>query len=134
MSKLFGIRLKNLREKKNISQAKLADMLGVSQRIISNWEKNEAEPSTYRVAKIAMIFNVQMPFLYGWDNQTVNELKNLLLSSNDTQFATPDILEIENIEVAKSSEYERICNIDYSENTYSSKLIMNPNDNLINSD
>lgn len=67
---LFSVRLKNLRKSKNLSQFDLAQILEVSQRIISNWEKGEANPQWNMYEKIALFFNVSINFLFGIDDET----------------------------------------------------------------
>ena len=41
---ITGSTIKNLREKKRITQAELADMLGVSSKAVSKWETGKGLP------------------------------------------------------------------------------------------
>lgn len=63
--KLFGVRLKNLRVKHNISQQDLATMIGLTRTAISNYEIGKTEPSFIILSKIATIFNTSTDYLIG---------------------------------------------------------------------
>lgn len=49
--------IKKLREKKELSQEKLAEMLGVTQGAVSQWESGLASPATDKLPALAKIFN-----------------------------------------------------------------------------
>ena len=60
--------LKNLRElrlENNLTQAKLALMIGVSQQSINKYENHGVEPDTDVIRKIADTFNVSTDYLIG---------------------------------------------------------------------
>lgn len=61
----FASRLKELRLKKDLSQAELAKKLGVSKSRISMYELGEREPDFYTLELIADFFNVDMDYLLG---------------------------------------------------------------------
>lgn len=50
------MKLRQLREKKGISQRELGDLLNLSQRAISRYESGEAEPDLATVRKISDFF------------------------------------------------------------------------------
>ena len=52
----FTENLKNLRKSKGMSQATLANLLGVDQRTVSAWENGICEPSFVLLAKLCEIF------------------------------------------------------------------------------
>lgn len=61
---MFNEQLKLLRNQKRISQAKLADELGVSASTVAMWESGEREPKNYETLElIADYFNVNMEVL-----------------------------------------------------------------------
>lgn len=63
--------LKNIREKNNITQKKLSEILHCSQTLISKWEKGLREPSFEIVKKTAQYFNCSIDYLLGFsDEQT----------------------------------------------------------------
>lgn len=68
MSKIFGIRLKELRLKKDLQQKELAEVLNTKQQNISRWEKGEFEPSFEQLIEIAEFFNVSTDYLLGLES------------------------------------------------------------------
>ncbi len=58
-------RIKELREKKHMSQSKLADKLNVKQQTVGSWEIGRTEPSLDIQNKIADIFEVTLDYLNG---------------------------------------------------------------------
>ena len=58
-------RIKKVREKNKISQAKLADFLNITQQAVSAYEKEEREPNIDTLNKIADYFNVTVDYLLG---------------------------------------------------------------------
>lgn len=57
--------LKYLRNKRNISQQQLADVIGVSQQSINKYENHNVEPDIDTLIKIAEFFNTSVDFLIG---------------------------------------------------------------------
>ena len=64
MSK-FSLRLKELRNSKNLSQQKLADIIGISKSSINMYERGEREPGLEMLESIADFFNVDLDYLLG---------------------------------------------------------------------
>ena len=63
--KIFAERLLELRNEKNISQAKLAKSIGVSYAVVCYWETNRSEPTAPNILKIADFFEVSCDYLLG---------------------------------------------------------------------
>ena len=61
----FQTRLKELRIENNLSQQKLAEKIGVTQKAIDFWEKGINEPKVSYVIKLAMFFGVSADYLLG---------------------------------------------------------------------
>lgn len=61
----FAERLKELRKNEKITQAQLANKLGVAQSNVSDWENNIARPEYENLAKLAQIFDVTTDYLLG---------------------------------------------------------------------
>jgi len=61
----FGDRLKELRQKSNIKQTAIAEMLGVLPRTIRFYESGEREPNIESIKKLANFFNVSADYLLG---------------------------------------------------------------------
>lgn len=58
-------RIKELREKKGLSQEELAKKLNISQQAISLYEKGDREPKLETWQKLADFFNVPVDYLLG---------------------------------------------------------------------
>ena len=72
IEKIIGIRVKQLREKTGLSQAKLAKALGgVSQPVIARYETGDCFPSYSVLIKIADYFNVSTDYLLGRTDNSV---------------------------------------------------------------
>ena len=65
---MFAIRLKELRQEKELSQNQLAKLLCVSKQNISDWENNKSETSFEILAKIAKFFDVSADYLLGLED------------------------------------------------------------------
>ena len=59
----FGVKLKELRIEKGLSQRKLGELLGVCNQTVSFWETGSREPDLDALVKIADFFEVSVDFL-----------------------------------------------------------------------
>ena len=67
-------RLKELRNKRKMSQVRLGIELGVSQDTISRYEKLDHEADYQMLINIADFFNVSLDYLFGrTDNPKINK-------------------------------------------------------------
>lgn len=57
--------LKKLRNKKGVSQQKLADAIGVSQQSINKYENHKIEPDIQTLMKLADYFETSVDYLIG---------------------------------------------------------------------
>ena len=62
---VFAQRLKELRNKANMTQQRLADKLDVNVTTVSKYECEQAYPTFEGMRSISTIFNVSMDYLYG---------------------------------------------------------------------
>ena len=62
---IFSKNLKALRLEAHISQAELAEKMGVGQRTVSNWELGARQPDYDTLVKIAKYFEVSTDYLLG---------------------------------------------------------------------
>lgn len=68
MLKVFCERLKVLRTEKGLSQPELANLLGVSNGIISFWENGVNEPTISNLIKLAEVLEVSTDYLLGLED------------------------------------------------------------------
>ncbi len=61
-SSIVGLKIKELRLKRNMTQTELADALSVAGSTISNWEKGRRLPSISDLKRIAQYFSVSLSF------------------------------------------------------------------------
>ena len=61
----IGVRIKDLRKEKNISQSELANAIGVSQKAIDYWERGVNEPKASYIVALADFFNVSADYILG---------------------------------------------------------------------
>ncbi len=57
---MIGKKIRKLRILNRISQKELAEKLGVSQRTVSRWEREETEPSASQLKNISKVFNIDL--------------------------------------------------------------------------
>ncbi|HEN6000153.1 TPA: helix-turn-helix transcriptional regulator [Streptococcus agalactiae] len=87
----FAERLKSLRLKKNLTQAEIANKIGISRPAYTYWEKGEKRPTPDKLTKIAEIYGVSTDYLLGKDNVDLSEVELLFrttsegLSQNDRE-------------------------------------------------
>lgn len=65
----FGLLLRELRERSNLTQKQLGNKIGVSEGMISRYENNMSEPPFETVRDFSAIFNVSMDYLAGMEKQ-----------------------------------------------------------------
>ena len=58
-------RLRVLRNRLNISQAKMAPIVGLKQAAINRYENNQAEPSCETLLRYANYFDVSLDYIFG---------------------------------------------------------------------
>jgi transcriptional regulator with XRE-family HTH domain len=85
----FMIRIRELREEKQITQRELADLLKVAQNTISNWEKGIREPDSKTLIKLAEIFDCSIDYLLGRDETILN-------NHDKREFTEEELEEIKN--------------------------------------
>jgi len=64
---MFSLRLKALRESREISQQELADFLHYSQQSVAKWENGLGMPPADVLSSIALFFTVSVDYLIGHD-------------------------------------------------------------------
>ncbi len=62
---VFGERLKELRNYRNLSQMQLSELTGISQSAIAKWELHKTEPTASAIVALAEFFNESSDYLLG---------------------------------------------------------------------
>lgn len=71
---IFCERLKTLRNKNNLLQKQLAELLEVSERQYRSYEAGKVDPPTSKTIKLADYFGVSVDYLLGrTDNPEINK-------------------------------------------------------------
>jgi transcriptional regulator with XRE-family HTH domain len=86
----IGLRIKELREKKNLSQEEFGELIGVSKQMISHYESGTNVPRSGKIKRIADIFKITEEEFY--TSKTVSNLT----SNNEDQPLTREYLMSEN--------------------------------------
>ena len=73
----FGLRLKELRERKKLSQTEVAARLNVGRSTISGYESNTITPSREQFTRLAILYNTSLDYMMGLDNRTCFYLDEL---------------------------------------------------------
>ena len=61
----IGDNIKKWRERRNLKQSELAELLGVSDKTVSSWEINRTEPKMGMVEKISIALNCKKTDIIG---------------------------------------------------------------------
>ncbi len=73
----FGDRMKELREKRKMSQKDLAERIGIAKSAISFYESDDRFPSYEVLIKVSRIFNVTTDYLLGIERKRTIDVSNL---------------------------------------------------------
>lgn len=68
MKTSIGKQIYQLRKERNISQAKLAEQIGATQKAVDFWEKEINEPKASFIVALCEFFGVSADFLLGLEN------------------------------------------------------------------
>lgn len=66
----IGLKIKELRAEKKLTQNDLANVLNVTQDSISLWEKGKRIPDTQYIIMLAIYFDVSADYLLGLEDET----------------------------------------------------------------
>ena len=59
----FGEKIRQLRKRKNLTQGQLAKLIGTHESHIGRYEKDQTDPTSPAIRKLAEIFNVSTDYL-----------------------------------------------------------------------
>lgn len=93
MERKIGDRIKELRQKANLTQAQLAEKLGFTSQTVSNWESGSREPDIAALAQLSSLFNVSLDYLLlgkqeeaiTLDDMDAEKRLSLLIKKDDVQ-------------------------------------------------
>lgn len=80
----FGLRLKELRETRRLSQSEVAERLNVTRSTVSGYECNTITPSLEQLVKLALLYNTSLDYIMGMDNRSFFYLDELSKSQQKT--------------------------------------------------
>ena len=105
LTKTIGLRIKEKREARGLSQKELAEKIGVTPSAINQYESSAKRPSTEYLAKIALELSTETDYLLGITNKddevvvAFRELKNL--SAKDRQIIMENIKSLNKLSKGK---------------------------------
>lgn len=73
------IKVSELRIIKGLTQKQLADLLGLDQTTVSNWERGKVMPDSVNQVKLADFFNVSLDYLFGRDQPVYSSASDAYL-------------------------------------------------------
>lgn len=85
----------------NISQAELAERLGIPKTTLASYEQDRCDPNIKTLVKLADFFNVSIDELVGRETDTIN-LKYL---DENESYLIRKILKMNQLELAKTKAY-----------------------------
>ena len=80
----FGLRLKELREAKHLSQVDVVKRLDVTRSTISGYERNTIMPRAEQLIKLAVLYNTSVDYMLGITNRSYLYLDDLSTSQQRT--------------------------------------------------
>ena len=116
----IGDRIKELREEKQITQAELAEMIGMTQDSISLWEKGRRIPNTPYLISLCKIFNVTTDYLLG------REIENNDLATATSKHPRDELLLLQAYRAMSQGKKKALFNmLDLDEDVIQQKKIIN---------
>ncbi len=70
------LKVKELRQEKNLTQKELAKLIGTTQASVSDWEVGKVEPSIEWLKRLSNFFNVSVDFIIGSEDDFGNVIEN----------------------------------------------------------
>lgn len=81
----IGTNIYSLRKEKKITQAQLAEKLGVSEQAISKWENNQCAPDVSLFPVIADFFCVSIDRIFGYNSISyIDEVEEIMKAADDS--------------------------------------------------
>ena len=77
------IRLKELREDRDLRQIDVANATGIDQKTLSNYETGRTNPDSYAIIKLADFFGVTCDYLLGVSERSMKNMTDALEELDD---------------------------------------------------
>jgi len=78
MTNVIGDRIRDLRDRRGFKQQELANKVGISRQVLSNWERGYTPIDTNGVLKLAKIFEVSTEYiLHGREDDSISPAKQI---------------------------------------------------------
>jgi transcriptional regulator with XRE-family HTH domain len=105
----FPLRIKQLREEKDLTQKDLAQLLKSSPSKISMWERGERDPVSEDLAQIAKYFNVTTDYLLGIsDIRDPYEIKTIAAHHEGEEWTEEELAAIEAFKAMVRSQKRKV--------------------------
>lgn len=85
------LRLKELREDRDLRQSDVARATGIDQRTISNYETGKSNPDSYALIKLADFFEVSVDYLLGRTSRDLQSTADKKRAIEDIQSSLDDL-------------------------------------------
>lgn len=119
-AKTFGERLKMAREKKCVSQQKIADLFGIDRISVSNWERGKNPPTADKLAKLSEFLDISVDWLLGTE-------KDSNVASTTIRFKTKTVPLISWVQAGQWKEVNDIHPVGQSDEYISVTAKVGPN-------
>lgn len=90
-----GMRLKELRKKRNLSQKEAARRLGISRATVSAYERNIKSPSIDTLEQMALLYHTSIDFMLGLEHRTNLYIDDLTQHQQETILKIVELLRCE---------------------------------------
>ena len=90
----LGVKIKELREKRNLSQKEVGEAIEVSDVMISMYEQDKKNPSLPTILKLASYFNVTSDYLLGRDSMNMGSVYLSLAKEAEENGIDPDDIKL----------------------------------------
>lgn len=80
------LKIRELREEKNLTQGQLAEKLGVVAHNVGDWERGKCEPSINMLIKIARALEISVDYLVG----NADDFGNVNVISDGAELSAPE--------------------------------------------
>lgn len=76
-TELVHERIRSLRKERRLTQSMLAEKVGVSPQVVSNWERNYTSPDLDDLTKIANALHTTADYLLGLSDEQEDEMREI---------------------------------------------------------